>query len=44
VAVAEGDRQRAGDLLVQAARTLTRAGQKLDAERCRQGREALLRV
>jgi DNA-binding SARP family transcriptional activator len=41
VAAAEGDRARAGDLLVQAARVFVRAGQKLDAERCRQSREAL---
>ena len=41
VATAAGERERASDLLVQAARTFTRGGQKLDAERCRQGREAL---
>jgi hypothetical protein len=41
VAAAKGERQQASDLLVQAARIFSRAGQKLDAERCRQGREAL---
>jgi hypothetical protein len=41
LAAARGESQRAGDLLVHAAHVFSRAGQRLDAERCRQTREAL---